>query len=868
MIQAQNSPSGADPLAAYWSCETAILFSLLKTSANGLSGKEAARRLEQYGANTLDQLHPASAILVLAAQFRSPLVLILIGAAMIAVTVGEFQEAVIIWLVVLASCILSFAQEYRASRSMERLRQSIAHRSTVIRDGQRLEIPASQIVPGDVICLSAGKLAPADAVVLEGTDFDVSQSILTGEAFPAAKTTDPSPADASVSERRNVVFAGTSVRTGAALVLAVRTGARTEFAHIASAVERRPPETDFARGIRRFGTMMTQIMLVMVIAVLALNMLLERPFVDSLLFSIALGVGLTPELLPAIVSVTLARGARTMETNGVLVRRLASIENLGSMDVLCTDKTGTLTEGVIRLDGAVDPGGSESEDVRLWATLNATMQSGLDNPLDDAIRNSDRFPALAASQYSKIDEIPYDFSRKRLSIVCRRSGGSPLLICKGALENVLEICTSVAAGSGKKPLSDESREQFDILFKHWSQNGYRVLGLAIRSLDVREDYARDDEVDLTFVGFLLFQDTPKQGVEEAISKLSHAGVRIRVITGDNRYAAAHLAQQIGLPARHIVTGSQMMRMSRDALSAIAPRTDIFAEIDPNQKELIVGALKQRGHVVGFLGDGINDAPALRDADVGITVDSAVDVAREAADIVLLRKDLAVLLAGIRDGRRTFENTMKYISITMSANFGNMISMALASVLLPFLPLLAKQILLNNFLSDIPALAIAGDSVDGEQMRRPRHWDIGYVRRFMIAFGLVSSAFDFVTFGFLYYWLHASEPLFQTGWFVLSLVSELGIVFVLRTRRKCWTSRPDGLLAIVSGMVMIVAVAFPWLPIAASFGFVPLPGVVIIGVAAIALAYLAVSESLKHLLFSHNIIRGRRRTPITRPAKTP
>ncbi len=835
---------------AYWSVPAQALLTNLRSSQSGLSSSDAQSRFREAGPNAVSRMGRASALAAFARQFRSPLVLILIFAAIVSAFVGEGSGAVIIGIIVLASCVLSFTQEYGASRAMEALTARIARKASVLRDGQQTSVAVGDIVPGDVIRLSAGNLIPADGVLLETRDFNVSEAALTGETFPVVKEPGRSAPDAQIGQRSNAVFTGTSVRSGTATMLAVRTGERTEFATIAGAIAHAAPETGFARGIRRFGYLMTEIMLVIVILVFFANLLLHRPAVDSLLFSLALAVGLTPELLPAIISVTLARGARTMAGSGVIVRRLDAIENLGSMDLLCTDKTGTLTEGTIRLDGCLDADGADSSQVRLWALLNATLQSGMANPLDEGIAAS-RSPDDDLTAYAKVDEIPYDFIRKRLSVIVhQKDTGEDLLICKGAVQNVVEACS----------VNERQAKAIDEKVQGWCMQGFRVLGLATRRFPSRVSYGREDEAELAFAGFLLFQDPAKPGMAETLKALAARGIKVKVISGDNRYVAAHLAQTIGLPHRHILTGTELAKLTKEALFARAARTDIFAEIDPNQKERIIAALRRRGHVVGYLGDGINDAPALHEADIGISVDGAVDVAREAADMILLQRDLGVLLRGIDDGRRTFANTMKYIAITTSANFGNMVSMAFASLALPFLPLLAPQILLNNFLSDVPSLAIASDNVDADQVHTPRRWDIGYVRRFMFAFGLVSSAFDFITFGFLVLIAGATAQIFQTAWFVESLITELAIVLIVRTRKAFWKSRPSALLSWLSLAVGVLAVAIPYLPGAARFGFVPLPAQIMAGLVVITLAYLAASEAIKSWFFSRERRLSKRRLP--------
>lgn len=851
-----SSPPAMEAASAYWSVPVDTLLASLDTSANGLSSEAAKVRLDDVGANTIRQGHGVSAFAAFARQFRSPLVLILIFAATVSGIVGEGSEAAIIGVIVLASCFLSFTQEYGASQAMQALTARIARKALVLRDGRETLLPVEEIVPGDIVRLSAGNLVPADGILLETRDLNVSEAALTGETFPVVKTADTCAPEALIGQRTNVAFTGTSVRSGTATMAVVKTGGTTEFATIAATIAHVAPETDFARGIRRFGYLMTEIMLVIVILVFFANLLLHRPAVDSLLFSLALAVGLTPELLPAIISVTLARGARAMAANGVIVRRLDAIENLGSMDLLCTDKTGTLTEGVIHLDACLAISGVEAPQVRLWALLNATLQVGMANPLDEAIAAGKR-PEDDFAAYAKVDEIPYDFIRKRLTVVVRCAGEpEDLMICKGAVQAVVAACTHVLGDDGAPvPMDAQQAAAIDARVQAWSGQGYRVLGLAVRRSKPQDAYGRQDEAGLAFAGFLLFLDPPKAGMAQTLKAMTARGIRVKVITGDNRYVAAHLAETIGLPHRRILTGTEVSQLTKEALVRRVTQNDIFAEIDPNQKERIIAALRRHGHVVGYLGDGINDAPALHEADVGISVDGAVDVAREAADMILLERDLGVLLRGVDDGRKTFANTMKYISITTSANFGNMISMAFASLALPFLPLLAPQILLNNFLSDVPSLAIATDNVDTDQVRTPRRWDIAFVRRFMVTFGLVSSLFDALTFGFLLLVAGATAQVFQTGWFVESLITELAIVLVVRTRTTFWRSRPSALLSWLTLAVAVFAVAIPYLPGADWFGFVGLPLPVVCGLMAITLAYLAASETVKHWFFARERRRG-------------
>lgn len=833
----------------YWSIPAETVLARLNSCKSGLSSDEAKARLRDLGDNAIHARRGSSVLSAFLRQFRSPLVLILIFAAVVSAFVGEGSEAFIIGVIVLASCILSFTQEYGASRAMQALAARIGRKALVLRDGKETLLPVEEVVPGDIVRLSAGNLIPGDGILLETRDLNVSEAALTGETFPVVKAAGICPPEATIGQRTNTAFTGTSVRSGTATMAVVRTGGKTEFAAIAATIAHVAPETDFARGIRRFGYLMTEVMLVIVVLVFFANLLLHRPAVDSLLFSLALAVGLTPELLPAIISVTLARGARAMAANDLIVRRLDAIENLGSMDLLCTDKTGTLTEGVIHLDACLDPGGTEAPQVRLWALLNATLQTGMANPLDEAIA-AGRRPEDDLAGYAKVDEIPYDFIRKRLSVIVRQPGrAEDLMVCKGAVQTVVEACSSVIEAETVVPLDEKRAGMIDEKVRAWSGQGFRVLGLAIRRLAPQDAYRREDEAGLAFAGFLLFLDPPKAGMAETLKAIAGRGIAVKIVTGDNRHVAAHLAGIVGLPHRRILTGEEVRGLTKEALLHRVCENDIFAEIDPNQKERIIAALRRRGHVVGYLGDGINDAPALHEADVGISVEGAVDVAREAADLILLQRDLGVLLRGVDDGRRTFANTMKYISITTSANFGNMVSMAVASLALPFLPLLAPQILLNNFLSDVPSLAIATDNVDADQVRTPRRWDIAFVRRFMVTFGLVSSVFDAVTFAFLLLVAGAAASVFQTGWFVESLITELAIVLVVRTRKAFWLSRPSALLSWLTLTVGLLAVAIPYLPGAGWFGFTTLPLPVVGGLVMITLAYLAASEMTKHWFFA-------------------
>lgn len=664
------------------------------------------------------------------------------------------------------------------------------------------------------------------------------------------KQAGPVAASAPLVERSNCLFMGTSLRSGNATLLVVAARADSEVGRIAHSLALRPPETEFERGLRHFGVLLLRLMLVMTVLVLGANIILQRPTIDTLLFAIALAVGLSPELLPAILAVTLAKGAQRMAGAGVIVRHLNAIENLGSMDVLCTDKTGTLTRGVVQLDGALGVTGQADADVLRLAWLNAHLQSGLRNPLDEAIVAAAASAGVTAAGARKLDELPYDFTRKRVSVLVRTGDGPPLSITKGALDSVLTICAWVRnGGAHEKPLDDTAQRAIRERYAQWSTQGYRVLGLACKTLAT--DAGRAEEQGLTFVGFLLFFDPPEPGVRQTLADLRHLGVGVKIISGDNQLVAHHVAEAVGIEVERVVTGAELAQLKEEALLNLAPRVALFAEVDPTQKERIILALQKTGHVVGFLGDGINDAPALHAADVGISVDNAVDVAKEAADFVLLKHDLQLVRQGIDEGRRTFANTLKYIFITTSANFGNMLSMAAASLFLPFLPLLAKQILLNNFLSDVPALGIAADQVDREWERTPHRWDLPMVRDFMIGFGLVSTLFDLFTFGVLLWFAGGVAELFRTGWFVESLLTEILIIFVVRTWKPCWRSRPGRLLLGSSLAVILVTLALPYSPVATWFGLVPLPPGLLLALLAICLLYAGASELFKHHFYRHH-----------------
>ncbi len=845
MTTAQTAPANKDP---WWSRTSEALLAELGSTPQGLTSAEAARRLRERGPNATEAPRRGPTAEAIVSQARNPLAWLLLFAAVVSAAVGEWRDAVVVVAILLLGSVLGVVQERRASRAVEALRARISARARVLRDGTEAQFAAAEVVPGDVVLLSAGSLVPADGVLLEARDLFASQAALTGETLPAEKRVGAVATDSGPAARTNVVFQGTSVRSGTARVLVLRTGRATEFGALAGRLVLRPPETDFDRGIRRFGFLLTRVMLVLVIVVFAGGMLRHKPVAASLLFAIALAVGLAPEMLPAILGVMLSHAARAMAARGVVVRRLSAIENLGSMDVLCTDKTGTLTEGAVHLEEAVDPDGAEAPRVLRLAWWNAALETGLSNPLDDALREQGSKAGLGPLP-AKLDEVPYDFLRKRMSVVVRCDEATPLMVTKGAVDRVLDVCERVRDADGEVALDDAGRARLRARSDAWGADGIRVLGVSTRAVAEGKAIAAADERAMTFEGFLLFADPPKAGVGAVVRDLAGLGVALKVVTGDRRDVALHVASAIGLTVDGALDGRELAAMSDEALWHAAERTTIFAEVDPHQKERIILALRKTGHVVGYMGDGINDAPALHAADVGISVDTAVDVAREAADFVLLRQDLGTLRAGIEEGRATFANTMKYLLTTESANLGNMLSMAGASIVLPFLPLLASQVLLNNFLSDVPAMALARDNVDPELVARPQRWDLTFIRRFMVLFGLVSTAFDALIFALLLGVLHATPAAFRTGWFVASLATELLVALVVRTRRPFWRSLPGRFLLGSTVAVGVVGVALPYSPLGPTFSLVPLPLATMALLLGVAVAYALTVEGLKQRFFA-------------------
>jgi Mg2+-importing ATPase len=819
------------------------LMETLHTSLQGLSSEEVATRRATYGPNAVVREKKLAVFRQFASQFKNPLIIILLLAALLSVFLGEFVDALIIVVIVFLSVCIDFYQEYRAGRAVELLQQKISTLATVTRGGSTREVPLSELVPGDIISLSAGNIVPADARVMHARDFFVDQSALTGESFPVEKTPQVRGGDNQEPQHyADYLFMSSPVVSGSATAVVVKTGMSTEYGKIAERLTARPPETEFERGLKQYSYLVTRIIFFLVIFVFFTNTLLKHGVLESLLFAVALAVGLTPELLPMILTLNLSKGALAMSEKGVIVKHLASIQSFGSMDMLCTDKTGTLTENRITLIYHVDAEGVTSEQVLLYSYLNSFHQTGLKSPLDEAILRTD---GVEIGQFRKIDEIPFDFIRKRVSVVAAKNQDH-ILITKGAPEEILKVCTRVSREGVSEPFTTEWQTRSVGVYEKLSREGFRVLAVASKEIaNEKSIYSPADETDLTLLGFVAFIDPPKETVPESLRMLHDAGVEVKVITGDNELVTRHVCAALEFPITRIIEGSEIAHMDSDTLASAVEQANIFTRVSPPQKERIIRALMKNNHVVGYLGDGINDAPSIRAADIGITVDNAVDIAKESADIVLLKKDLRVLHDGILEGRKTFGNTMKYIMMGTSSNFGNMISVAAASLFLPFLPLLPVQILLNNLLYDISQSTIPTDAVDEEYVVAPKRWDIGFIKKFLLVFGPVSSLFDILTFTSLLLVFHAPMEIFRTVWFLESLCTQTFIIFAIRTKRvPFYKSRPSGLLVISSISVVLIGIAITLIPSGSLFGFVPLTLPYFLFIGALVLLYIVVVEIVK------------------------
>jgi Mg2+-importing ATPase len=821
----------------------------LKATRSGLTSDQALESLKTYGYNEVAKKKRTTAVVKFLSSFKNPLVLILLFAAVIAAATGELESAVIIVTIIMISVVLMFFQESKAEKAADALKEKVATTATVLRDSAVREIKLSEVVPGDVVNLSAGDIIPADARLMSAKDFFVDQSALTGESFPIEKAPTQLTAQPACNEWNNYLFMGTSVVSGSATAVVVKTGGFTDYGKIVKKLVERRPETEFERGLRRFGYLIMQVTFLLVVFVFLVNALYVRGVLESLLFAVALAVGLTPELLPIILSVNLSKGALAMSRRGVIVRELASIQNFGNMDVLCTDKTGTLTENRVRLMLHVDVEGNDNGKVLMYVFLNSHYETGLKNPLDDAILEHEE---VDVEGYEKIDEVPFDFVRRRVSVVAERQR-ERLFITKGAPEEIFKACSYYELSGKIFDLTPETERRIEQKYYDLSADGYRVLGVAYKK--VREEktvYSINDESEMILLGFVAFLDPPKETAKQSLEEFKKNNIELKILTGDNELVTRRVCEQLEFAVKGIVLGVDVAKMNDNALARVVEEANIFARVTPSQKDRIINALKSNGHVVGFLGDGINDAPSMRVSDVSISVENAVDVAKESADIILLHKDLTVLEEGVLEGRKTFGNTLKYIMMGVSSNFGNMFSAAGASIFLhAFLPMQSTQILLNNLLYDMSELSIPTDNVDPEYVEKPRRLQVSYIRNFMLYFGPISSLFDFLTFFIMLYVFTAgpSGHLFQTAWFIESLCTQTLVIFIIRTRRSpFFKSRPSKILLISSLAVVGFGILIPFTPLGGVFQFVPPPPAFFLFLAAFVAVYLAMTESLKRVFF--------------------
>ena len=817
----------------------------------GLTSAEVARRLIQHGPNQLTGAKKVHPFFIFLSKFKSPLLIILITVSIISFFIGESINAGILIIMVLFSALLEFVNSYKSQKAVEALASRVVTLATVVRNGKQQNIPLAHIVPDDIIMLSAGNVVPADAMVLSSDDFFVNQSALTGESFPVEKVASKTASikDATPSNQ-SMVFMGTNTVSGFATVRVLHTGRATAFGAIADRLSRREVETDFEKQSRRFSIFIMRITIVFVGIVFALNAFAGHGWFEAFVFSIAIAVGLTPELLPVIISISLSHGSIKMAKQGVIVKNLNSIQNFGSMTILCTDKTGTLTKDQIEVVKYMDPLGKEAENVFLFSYLNSKYRTGVPNPLDAAIK---KFKSIATGQYKKIDEIPFDFTRKRQSVVVEH-GGDRLLISKGAPEALFDICTTYQSGKVSKALHGPARTTVTKQYNDLSSDGYRVLAVATTPIhDKRTVYEPTDEKAMTLIGFIAFLDPPKNSAATTIHELEDMGIEVKILTGDSELLTEKICRELNIAIRGITTGDAVSRMSDEQLLAIVPNTTIFARISPEQKERIIINIKKLGSAVGYLGDGINDAPALKAADVGISVNNAVDVARDTADMILLQKSLRVVKDGVIEGRKTFHNSMKYIKMGLSSNFGNMFSMMVASAFLPFLPMLPTQILLNNLMYDISQLTLTTDHVDPDEIKKPTRWDFAFIRRYMVVFGIVSSVFDFITFWLLISVFRLSEHGFQAGWFIESLATQVIVIYIIRTKKiPFFQSSPSKLLLFNTLLVVVVGWLIPFSLFSGVLQLSPLPLTVLLAIASTVIVYLLVVEVTKQWFYRREL----------------
>ena len=825
----------------------------LESRLDGLTQAEADSRLKQYGLNEIARERRQSALMRLLSNIKNPLVLLLTALGVLSYLTGDVRATVVIFVMVILGVVLRFYQEIRADNAAEKLKAMVSNTATLVRDGKEAELPLKMLVPGDIIRLAAGDMVPADVRVLSAKDLFLNQSTLTGESLPVERKADAASADGqNPLELSNICFQGSNVESGSATAVVIHTGSKTYFGSLAASIVGQRQLTSFDKGVNKFTWLMIWFIAVMVPAVFLINGLSKHNWVEAFLFAMAVAVGLTPEMLPMIVTVNLSKGALAMARKKVIVKRLNAIQNFGAMDVLCTDKTGTLTQGKIVLEKHLDALGDPSEKVLEFGYLNSYHHTGLKNLLDEAILAHEELEEhlKASEKYRKIDEIPFDFVRRRMSVVVEDTTGLNTLICKGAVEEVLSLCTRVEV-KGEVievlPEHDAKRRQ---IADDLNGQGFRVIALAYKQMPGATDeptYAVKDESDLILLGFLAFLDPPKDTAAEALKQLHHLSVDVKILTGDNEIITAFICKEVGLPVEHLLLGSQIEPMSEAELAEATGVTSVFARLAPAHKERIIRALQSKGHVVGFMGDGINDAPALKAADIGISVDSAVDIAKESSDIILLENSLLILEQGVLEGRRVFGNIVKYIKMAASSNFGNMFSVVGASAFLPFLPMLPIQVLTNNLLYDFSQTTIPTDEVDADWLTRPRKWEIGGILRFILFIGPISSIFDYLTFFMMLYVFNCwdNPALFHTGWFVESLFTQTLIIHVIRTNKipflQSWASWP---LIVTSIVIVTVGALLTVSPLADALGFVPLSPLYWLLLAIILVCYVVLTQLIK------------------------
>ena len=835
----------------FWSYDKDAILKQLNSSENGLSTKEAEDRIEKYGKNIFEEKKSTSKFMIFLSQFKSPITMILIFAAILSIFLKDYSDGVIILIIILISSFLSYLHESKAKDAVKKLLSSVSVTSSVLRDGKFQELDNGNLTVGDIIKVKTGDMIPADCLLIEDNSLSTDESSLTGETFPVEKLTTKIPANTSLSERKNSLWMGTHVISGSGKAIIVNLAKDTEFGKITSSLSQKDSDTDFEKGIKDFGNLILHVTTLLIGLIFIFNIVLNKSFLESFMFALALSVGLTPQMLPAIISVNLSQGAKRMSEEGVIVKKLNSIENFGSMTIMCSDKTGTITKGKVKLDRALNFKGEKSEDLNKFAAINSYFQEGYSNPIDEAILSSNKDDF---SSYKKLFEIPYSFENKILSVIVKTGSdfsNKNFMVTKGAFESIVNICDSYEKSDNSIGNISEIKSQIFDLFDEFSSKGYRVLGLSYKILSDDSDFQKEKAIGMIFKGFLLFIDPLKEDIKDVISQMNNLGVSLKMITGDNEEIAKNIGSQIGLNPEKILLGQDLSSYSISQLNKKVLDIDIFAEISPNQKEKIIRAYKEAGEVVGYMGDGINDAPAIKEADVGISVDTAADTAKDAASIVLLQNSLKVLLSGIKEGRRTFINTLKYIFVATSANFGNMFSMAGASIFLKFLPLLPKQILLTNLFTDFPSLQIASDSVDQDWLKTPVKWNMKFIKKFMVVFGIISSLFDYLTFFVLISIFKSDERLFQTGWMLESVISAMVVMLIVRTARPVTKSKPSKKLIFAIICVSLCLIAIIYSPINSYLGLIALPIKVILSMFGISFIYALVAEILKKKFYKNN-----------------